>query len=67
VRNEGAAVALEYERLRRRGVSLLDIGMGRANGDFKIAKVEVSRRKDVEATGGLSSVPSNFLFCFRAF
>jgi hypothetical protein len=66
-RNEGAGAALEHERLRRKGVSLLEICMGRAKGGFKIAKVEVGRRKDVEAKGGLSSVPSNFLFRFGAF
>jgi hypothetical protein len=41
--------------------------MGRTKGGFKIAKVEAGRRKDVEAKGGLSSVPSNFLFRFSAF
>jgi thioredoxin-like negative regulator of GroEL len=53
--------------LRRKAISLLEIGMGRAKGDFKIAKVEADRRKDVDAKGDLSSVPSNFLFRFGAF
>ena len=39
-RNEGAAAALEYERLRRKDVSLLEIDMGRAQGSFKIVKVK---------------------------
>ncbi len=34
-RNEEAAAALEYERLRKEGMSLVEIGMARARGDFK--------------------------------
>jgi hypothetical protein len=63
-RNEAPAAALEYERLRRKDISLLDIGMRRAKGDFKVAKVEASRRKGVEAEGGLHL--SHQIFCFAS-
>jgi hypothetical protein len=44
-RNEVPAATLEYEQLRRKGISLLDIDTRTAKGDFKVAKAEANGRK----------------------
>lgn len=54
-RNEEAAAALEYERLRKEGMSLLEIGMARARGDWKMHGVGFQE----ETVGGGDMHPPN--------
>lgn len=52
-RNEEAAASIHYERLRKEGVSMADIGMSIARGELKTEQIEnADGPTDVENIGG---------------